>query len=638
MEKKNLPYYLILLFLIVLLISHYQNIYGADAFQVIWMANALRNGALFSNNTWLISPFSYLGMYPFSHWPIGVPIILAFLINFLNFISTGIFTIKEAVLVLDIIVILISYKSARILGNTLFKKEEYRILFVLTFLLSQYILDATVMTVSTRIFITIIMTFLITINLKILNKSISKTRAIIFILLLLFCGALLHKLWLATIISIICLMITLIIKKSKTLKNMILFLLLPLSILFFFIGLGFFSSLDYNFLDRLDPNQFFKSFLNENSLIGIGILLSWFYLWNSGLIIIFLPIGVLSTMFELIKFNKRSNKTIKNFKNNYKILPKLYLLLFILPFSFLLSATFYSIVLIFPIIIVFSTYGLIYLKKFISKFSNPLSWFLLITILVFSVIFSFLKVSVSAKINLWYVDFFIIFTIILVIFLSILNKSKNFLFIFYRKKINKNIWFLLLIFSIIIFSLTNIETNRAGLSNNPLPWKDECLTSEENEIIGFLQHEEINGLIFTIGITSNRIASIGFLPAFHTYSLIGLDLWYGLINKDDVISKTIFKFSLPNLINFKFFEMNVSSWSTKNPLWVLKEDINKLNLTITSDKKTLRYVYNIQYILCPKKEYWSIDNSSTLIQTLFKSNLNPIFETQHLDLWKIETG
>ena len=66
MKKVNFSYSILVLFAIFILLINYPRIYGTDAFQVIWMANALREGALFSNNTWLIHPTSYFGYYPFS--------------------------------------------------------------------------------------------------------------------------------------------------------------------------------------------------------------------------------------------------------------------------------------------------------------------------------------------------------------------------------------------------------------------------------------------------------------------------------------------------------------------------------------------------------------------------------------------
>ena len=75
-KKPSLYYLVLVLVAIIFPLTTYPRIYGVDAFQVMWMANALRDGALFSDNTWLIHPASYFGYYPFSHRAIGVPMFL----------------------------------------------------------------------------------------------------------------------------------------------------------------------------------------------------------------------------------------------------------------------------------------------------------------------------------------------------------------------------------------------------------------------------------------------------------------------------------------------------------------------------------------------------------------------------------
>ena len=165
-KKPSFYYLFLVLMAIIFPLTLYPRIYGVDAFQVMWMANALRNGALFSENTWLISPFSYFGLYPFSHRAIGVPMFFAFLITLLDFFSFGIFGIAEAILVFNIILILIVYKISRNLGNRLFEEEWSRFVFVAAIVLSPYIIYRTTMDVDTRIIITIIMIVLLNLNLK----------------------------------------------------------------------------------------------------------------------------------------------------------------------------------------------------------------------------------------------------------------------------------------------------------------------------------------------------------------------------------------------------------------------------------------------------------------------------------------
>ncbi len=154
-KKTSLYYYVLILAAIIILLANYPRLYGVDAFQVMWMAKALQDGALFSDNTWLISPFSYFGYYPFSHRAIGVPMILAFLMSLLDFLSFGTFGLTEAVLVFNIILILIIYKNSRNLGDRLFEEEWSRFVFVAAILFSVNVIQDFYMNVSTRIIITI---------------------------------------------------------------------------------------------------------------------------------------------------------------------------------------------------------------------------------------------------------------------------------------------------------------------------------------------------------------------------------------------------------------------------------------------------------------------------------------------------
>ena len=634
--KKIRLYYFLLVFLaIIFLLTHYPRIYGTDAFGVMWMANALRNGALFSENTWLIHPLSYFGYYPFSHRAIGVPMLLAFLISLLNFFSFGIFGITEAILALNIILIIIIYKSARNLGNNLFEEEWSRFIFVATILFSFYITNKTTMIVDTRIIITIVMMVLMNINLKVLNNSISLFKATMLMFLLLLVGALAHKLWVGTFIPIIIVIFTAFVRKFKNLQKLTIFLILPLSTIAFFVGLEVTSTIRLDFLLRLDANQTLSPFIDEKTLFGVGVLISWFYLWNLGVIFIFFPVGVIIMLYKLAILLKKSDE--KN-TTNRQFLQKYYLILFTIPFSFLLSTTFYSIVIFFPILIIFSVYGIIYIKDFISTYSETLSWLLLVVLLFISIIYTFIKVEVGTKIDLWYVFVFSFISLILFLFVLVINKYKNLNFSLDPLKMKKGIWILILTISMLIFSITNIETNRAGLGN-AYPWEYRYLTDEEIEIIDFFQNEEIDGLIFTTdAYVELKISGVGFLPSFLSRSYIGIPLYYGLLSPNEVRENTEFEFSLSNLFDQRFFWFRPKTatwfWET-SPLEVLRRKIIILNMTYQEDRVLLRSEYNVQYIISVNNTFSHEGNEWVLIRSLHQSELEPVFSTQYLLVWKI---
>ncbi|MFX1355947.1 MAG: hypothetical protein ACFFA8_01570 [Promethearchaeota archaeon] len=653
-KTTRVYYFSLVLIAIIFPLTQYPRIFGVDAFQVMWMANALRDGALFSNNTWLIHPASYFGYYPFSHRAIGVPLILAFIMSFLEFVSFGIFGIAEAILTFNIILILIIYKSSRNLGNILFKEEWSRFIFVAAIILSQYMLSNVVMTVSTRVIITIFMIYALNLNIKIITNSIKAFKAIAFMFLLLIIGALAHKLWVATFIPIVIMIFTALTRKIKNLqykfirkyKNLLYkltaFLILLLSIIAFFIGLELLNTVGFDFLSSLDEDQTFSPFFDENTLFGMGISLSWFYVWNLGVISIFFPVGVIITLYELATLLKHYDK--KNAQHNYnrQFLQKYYLILFIIPFSFLLPYTFYSIVIFFPILIIFSVYGIIFIKKFISTYSETLSWLLLVILLFISIGYSFIKVEVSTKIDLWFVYVLSFISLILFLFVFITKKYRtlNFSKISLDSlKMKKGIWILILTISILIFSITTIETNRAGLRSSPYPWENRYLTDEEIGIIYYFQNEEIDGLIFVTDVyIAERISSISLLPTFYARSQIGKALWYYLLNPKEVIEGTYFSLVFSDILKQRFFIYRpeyVDYYFQTSPLELIRRQIIPLNMTIERDRDLVRSEYNVQYIVSSKENLPHYSNEWLLIQSLFQSELEPVFSTQHLLVWKI---
>ena len=583
--KKIRIYYLVLVLVVIIIpIIHYPRIYGVDSFQVIWMANALRNGALFSDNTWLIHPASYFGYYPFSHRAIGVPMILAFLISFLNFISFGGFGLTEAILAFDIMLILIIYKSSRNLGNRLFKEEWSRFIFVAAMLLSPNIIYDTTMTVSTRIIITIIMILLLNINLKILTATrVNKIKSIFFLFLILIVGALAHRLWMGTVITIIFMVTTFFIRKYEKLQHLTVLLILPLSIIALFFGLEFFWSEKSNLFGEG------ATFLEISTF-----LITYFGFWT-GLISIFFPIGFMITLYKFT-FTFKNNNAFKTSKkknselniSNQDFFDKFYyLLLFFIPFLYLIFTYFYALTIFLPILIIFSIQGLIFFKEFISNVYKKLG-------------FNFKNLTFS-------------------------HISVN------PHKLKKVFWLIAIPISFLAYSEINIEISRIDVISNDYPWENRYLTNEEIEIIDYFQNEEINGLIFcAAGIhISERIGGVGFLPTFSGSTIIGIPLFYGLINPSYVHENA--KLSLSELFRFNFYTYNEI-----NPIEVLVNAIKTLDLRNGEDFHAL-VSYNVQYIISINSTFQSSGpNNWLLIQSLQLSDLfEPVFSTQHLLVWKI---
>jgi len=630
-EKIRLYYLVLVLVAIIIPIIHYPRIYGVDAFQVTWMANALREGALFSDNTWLIHPASYFGYYPFSHRAIGVPMFLAFLISLLNFFSFGIFGLTEAILAFNIILILIIYKSSRNLGNRLFKEEWSRFIFVAAMLLSPNVIYDTTMTVSTRIIITIVMIVLLNLNLKIINTdNQNKFKITIFLFLLLLVGALAHRIWMGTVITIIFMIFTVFIRKYKKLQHLTVFLILPLSIIAFFYGLEFFW-LDIH--NRLGDNA---------TVLEIStFLITYFGFWI-GLISLFFPIGVIITLYKLtftfkntnaFKTSKKKNSQLDNSHNEF-IDRFYYLLLFLIPLLFMIFTFSYTIAIFLPILIIFSVQGLIYIKKFISSFSKKLDW-------VFPILLLFLLVGIYlprygnySNSVFWDVFLILFVSLFLFLFVLLIYSFNNLTFSrasFDPHKLKKGIWIIALTISFLAYSEINIEAGRFDVISSPYPWENRYLTNEEIEIIEFFQNEDIDGLIFcAAGIhISERIGGVGFLPTFSESTLIGIPLFYGLINPNYVHKNA--EFSLSDLFRFSLFTFNET-----DPITELLNAIRALDVGKGEDFHAL-VSYNVQYIITINNTFQSGGiNNWPLIRSLQQSDLfEPVFSTQHLLVWKI---
>ena len=198
-------------------------------------------------------------------------------------------------------------------------------------------------------------------------------------------------------------------------------------------------------------------------------------------------------------------------------------------------------------------------------------------------------------------------------------------------KLKKGIWLIAIPISFLAYSEINIEISRIDIISNRYPWENRYLTNEEIEIIDYFQNEEINGLIFcAAGIhISERIGGVGFLPTFSGSTLIGIPLFYGLINPSYVHENA--KLSVSELFRFNFYTYNEI-----NPIEVLVNAIKTLDLRNGEDFHAL-VSYNVQYIISINSTFQSSGpNNWLLIQSLQLSDLfEPVFSTQHLLVWKI---
>lgn len=651
-KKSNIFFLLLLIMALSIPIAHYPRIFGVDAFQVMWMANAIREGALFSEPTWLIHPTSYFGYYPFSHRAIGVPILLAFLLNFVEFVSFGYFGMAEAVLLLDMIFIVVLYKSAKSLGKSIFKEEWSRFIFVAGLLLSADLIYDTKMTVSTRIVITIVIILLLKISLLFIQedgkeKQVKLVKRVVYLIILLLIAALAHRLWMGMFVVFGLLVLTLIIRNFENLQHISVFLILPIAIVAFFYGLETFEGL-------------FQ--VNLSTLGDIMISLTWFYFKECGFILILLPIGVFMGLYNLT-YSFKNSKELKLVDKDGKLEEELrseiddkdddfdlksahkkstdtnyFLFLFLIPLSFGLVNTFYNLVLYLPIVMIFGVQGLIYLKNYLSSFSKKLEWLIPLTFVIPLIIYAYYRIPPFTKINLWgiiYLSlfFFVLFILIFIILnLDIFNRLN---FDFKVKSSELKQLFLISIFSVsaFTFSVMTVELNREYHLTNPYPWINTSLMEEDIEIIDYFQNVELEGLIFTFNTyLGERLAGVGFLPIFAEPTYVGIPLYYNLISPKEIYKKT--SFSLSDFERFILF-----NYTGTDPISNLRNSISNLNLTEKEDFDTF-ISYNIQFIITANKTFIPGGiNNWILIESLKKSDFVysniPILLTKYLVIWRI---
>lgn len=637
--KKNIYYYALILISISYTIVLYPTIYGVDTFNYIWMAQALRNGALTSERTWLIHPTSYFGYYPFSHTPIGIPLFLAFLMSIIEFLSFGIYGLTEVILFYNIIIILVLYKSSRCLAKTLFEDEFGRFIFVSATLFSTHIFRETMMIVSTRIVIIIIMMLILNYNLKFLKNKKRKKNSI-FIIFFLFIGALSHRLWMGIIIAIVFMFLTLVIRRYRNIQYFSVFLILPIAIFSFFLGIDLYG---------IDPRYELNEELNY---LELAIFLLSSYGSSIGVISIFFPISLIGSLYQLtfnFKFfrNIDRNKQSLDYKIN-SVQPlnntfSYYLLLFIIPLFLVLITTKYALNLYFPIIIIFSVQGLRYIKSIIYKISERIEKTFPIIILLIIIGYNFFRIEIYPNYNSinFFLIFFLIFPTLLFSFsflISFISKKTHLNYIinnknFSLKRVKDEIWKVSLMMSFLMFSIITCEITRISFIDSSLPSDNRYLTDEEMDTIEYLKKQEINGLIFvTNSYISDRIGAVGSLPTFSESSYLGKNLYYGFINPDQVHNKT--KFSLSEINSFVFF-----NYTDNIPIINTRNSILTLNLTKLDDYYTL-LSYEVQYIISLNITYESNEvKNSILINSIEQSNYissnKPIFSTKNLLIWKL---
>lgn len=627
--KNNYVYGIISILAILFPITYYPMIQGTDAFQILWMAQAIKEGALFSQPTWLISIFSYFGYYPFSHRAVGVPIILCLLLIMLEIISLG---IEEAVLLYCIIVSLFTVISSKKLAETVFNGKWEQYLFTGATVFSTVIIMDISMTVSTRIIITIITMYMLDCSIKILKQKKMNYRNILSIISLILIGMFVHRLWTVVLIIPIIALIAKIILKLSRIRFYSLYLMIPIAVSLLIFGYNYFT---------IDPDKIFSPFFDNNTALGVTINLITHYTLQIGAILAFLPIGVIivgKTIYRELKNNKEESIEQKNIiKHSKKYEEKTdiyYYLIQLMLFFFFTLFTFYAIVIFLPIIVILSIIGfkglMIFLEKKLKLAIDK--ELILASILVLGAsMYTLLYVIVWLPINYWHIVAMISLICISTVFfifahkLQIKNVNIQKLYALFKKT--------LILCAILAFTITTVVGRITYIQSSSFPWENRYLTEEEKDIINFLKQEEIEGIIFTINEhIAIRLTGGGFLPVFYDRSPIGPDgtpLYYNIITPEEVKNNTVFSIS-------GIFRLSPFGYNRTHPIRQLYSKVRNLNVSREEHMIILKD-NNIQYIISVNPQYYGEAYSPLKLELSLNADIDfmPVFSTKHFDIWNI---
>lgn len=624
-SKENLYYLFVFTIGFIIQIINYPKIYGVDAFDLIWMAQAINEGALFSSNTWLIHPLSYLGYYPFSHRAIGVPLILALITLIIKPLSLG---ITEAIFIFNMILQILLFKSVHTMGKKLFKEEKYRLIFIISIFISPFVLRETIMTVSSRIFITLIMFTILNQIFDYINGNGHITKKNIFIIIAsIISGIFLHRLWLVTLMPVgILIFIKILSKKKKYWYYFAIILIMAMG-LSFFIGIYGFTD---KYLVRIE--SLLPSFMAVKSVDGRVLLITYYLGSGLGIISIFFPIGlifILKTTFMEIKENFNSeNKNPEHLVNIEKFV---FLLVFMIPFLLLIKFITYSIVVFLPILVIISIYGLKYFENTLYYQIKHNNRYILLFLILFSGVFSIVNFKHYPKLNYGLILLSILPLLILSFFLitkKVKNKSMQLVKLFNNKAFLKEVKICIVISSILLFSLVSTDITIINRTDSPYPWENLYVTSEEEAVIDYFHNVEINGYIFITEKTiETRIGSIGDLPTFNGKISSGRILWHEFIEPEEVYNLTGFSSNSMSISKI-FFVLN---YQGANPSSYLENQIRELNMT-QEEAQEIFVTLNVEYVVSPKFLYQK--RTYNLTSTL-EICYTPVFETENLFVWKM---
>jgi len=617
-------YFEIIIFFITILIRipRELNIFDIDTYEILWMAQAIVNGALVnSDQTWLINFFSYFGFYPFSHYPIGIPLLLSIFL-FLDF------PIWLAYFLITLIEITITYFGIRKIAKYLFDNKLLQYFLIIMYVNCPILLRFSYMTLHPRAFIMAFVPWFLYYVLKSFDSPNKKNilLSLFFLVLMIFT----HRLWIGLIAFIIPALLTKLtfrkidnVRLNKNKAILLISIIIILNIALLFLSLRIFN---------IDPRKIESPWFSNEYPLELLANVALDYATRIGVTIIFLPFGIFDMFKRLYKMIYKNLPSNLTYKEKRSTLFFLYSLFFV---SISWNITLYSTVLFLIYLVFYTTLGFNFVIRNFKKVNIKLLSFIF---LLYSAIVSLLYIEALKTSVLWLQILAIFIGAISIIGLinqKSINQIENFILrITSNRKLTNlsQMSFILILISVSFFSVTVRDaTLRSSEKEFPV---SRYITDEEKEIISVIKDHGVTGIIFCASdILAWHIGGYGFLPtikAFHQPQ----QLYYNWVDKDYVLKNTVFNFW--ELINFA--KLFVFDYNPENELY---ETVRQMNLTYYHEQLPVLKELNIQYCVALKNERGKIypvtittfgASYSVFLETL--SFLSPLYQTQHLLLYK----
>ncbi len=549
LDKQKISLAILILVGIVVRFPRVEGIVGDDAFFLLTLGRIVSEGNL---QIWTVSPFSFFALYPFSSYPIGLPIIVGALI------SSG-FTYESIIAIYSIVVVISCTTGAYALSGEFHYDNQKQLLYTAIFSLSGSLVGLTYFTIHPRGMLIAITPWFFLYGLRFLRQP-SKTRflkiSILLVLMMLSHGLALYF-SLFGLIGIFYLVnrsrhkkdlqntspdtdmnwandIEVSPKKS-TIPHWIVFLMLCTTAAILSISWDL-RSVPISSLSIMDVVQLAASTgATTASQISIGF----------GFASLFIPIGV------LVRFQSSIGKSTSIL--HLLIIPSIIIVSFDVPYAF---------VLFMPVLAYYSVEGIYEILKHRFGKNLLLSSFLILPL------YAILSVTVSNALSIWLVPLAIVGLVFLGVSMSIYcHEQKG---IWDIKRFTKPHFSYVIIVSILIFSLTYTE----AVYSKP----DEYMTNDDRLVVEYLLSDDSSGITFVNSYrTARRYEAYGIVALYsNSYDM---SVYYGRIEPSDIRRDSRFS-PIHIFINGKLFD-----FEGVYPTDVMLYDLIHLNITNTIERQ-----------------------------------------------------